>query len=86
MKSFKAQCFTPSDDVKLFSQFIMKEARECYNQLKEKGFDYKTWFRLGKAELVKLIMFNRRRMSEVASMLMDLFHSRKSLDELWKKR
>jgi hypothetical protein len=64
----------------------MKEAREFYNQLKEKGFDYKTWFSLGKAELVKLIVFNIRRVSEVASMLMDLFQSRKSLEEHWKKR
>jgi hypothetical protein len=47
----------------------------------ESGFSYDAWLRLGKAVLAKIIIFNRRRVSEVASMTLELYKNKTGLSE-----
>jgi hypothetical protein len=67
-------------DTKLFSVYIAQEARKAYKNLKQNGYSYDMWLRLGQAELVRTIVSNRRRVSEVCLMSIGIYKNLKSLD------
>ncbi|XP_063902554.1 uncharacterized protein LOC135122286 isoform X2 [Zophobas morio] len=79
-KAAKLHNLPKAKDVKLFSTLIVSEAEQAYQRLQD-GFDFDTWLKLGKAALARVIVYNRRRVSEVASMSLELYNKKIELDD-----
>lgn len=68
-----------TDDVQKMHAYLSQAQTEWYNSL-SKSPSTKAWMELAKVSLAQIILFNRRREGEVASMSLSAFSSRDSSD------
>jgi hypothetical protein len=65
-----------AEDLQIMTKYVKKNIEECLEEFEDGSADSLTWLKLSKFMLVRLVMFNRKRVGELSSFEISEFEKR----------
>jgi hypothetical protein len=72
----KVKLLPLAEDLKIMTHYVKENINQCLEEFTNGEADGGTWLRLGRFLLVRLVMFNRKRVGELSSFEITEFHAR----------